>query len=174
MKKYLSALVCGFGAGVIQVVPFAKTFSCCLLIPAASILALFLERKANKIPINLTYPVSKGLIIGLITGLYAAGFGSFFDLFITYITKNNDLIATLPQLIKMISELPFGAELKQSLIDLYKMISDEIETSGFSLMYTVSILFSNFFINTIFGMLGGLLGVQIINKQAKDITDRQE
>jgi hypothetical protein len=78
LKKYLSAFVCGFGAGVLQIVPVAKSFSCCLIIPAAAFLALVLEQKSTN---NFTRILpGKAILIGLVTGLYAAIFGSFFDI----------------------------------------------------------------------------------------------
>ena len=46
------------------------------------------------------------------------------------------------------------------------MDEDEIKNSGFSLIYTLSILFSNFIIDPIFGTIGGIIGVQIVNSKA--------
>ena len=165
MKKYLSALVCGFGAGVLQVVPIAKSFSCCLIIPAAVVVALILDRKASNQPLNLIIPIKKALLIGVFTGLYAALFGSVFDLLITFITKNNDLIAALPQIQKMIGDLPFDQVLRKELSDLFNLIAGEIKSSGFSVIYAISIIFNNLIMNTIFGLIGGLIGVQFINSK---------
>ena len=165
MKKYLSAFVCGFGAGVLQVVPVAKSFSCCLIIPAAAFLALVLEQKSTN---NFTRILpAKAIMIGLATGLYAALFGSFFDILITFITKNNDVVATFPEFQKMVESFPIqlSQELKNDVINLMTTIRDQITETGFSPLYTLSVLFSNLFIDTIFGIIGGLVGAQIINNR---------
>ena len=165
MKKYLSAFVCGFGAGVMQVVPVAKSFSCCLIIPAAAFLALTLEQKSTN-NYERIMP-GKAILVGLATGLYAAVFGSFFDLLITFITKNNDIVATFPEFQKMITDFPIALsqEMVDEILNLMRTIRDEIVDTGFSLFYAVSVFFSNLFIDTIFGMIGGLVGAQIINNR---------
>ncbi|MFC2083989.1 hypothetical protein ACFLS9_02945 [Bacteroidota bacterium] len=169
-KKYLAAFVCGFGAGVLQVVPFAKSFSCCLIIPAAAYIALILERKAFNISGKME--IKYGIILGLLTGLYAAVFGTFFDVLITFITKNNDIIATFPELQKMINEFPISENLKEEVIDMLSIVLEEIQESGFSLLYTLSILVNNLIIDSVFGLIGGLIGVQIINSRLSKTTPR--
>ena len=92
----------GFGAGVIQVVPIAKSFSWCLIVPVAAFLALLLDQKSNSSYERIN--VSKAVMIGLLTGFWAALFGSFFDVFITFITKSNDIIGAYMQINKMIAQ----------------------------------------------------------------------
>ncbi len=163
MKKYLSSFVCGFGAGVLQIVPVAKSLSCCLLLPAASFLAISLDRKAN----NLTgrIQIKKALMIGLMTGIYAAIFGSVLDLVITLITKNNDLIAAFPELQRMVNSFPLNESLKNEVLSLFQKVREEILAYGFSWLYTFSVLVNNFVVNTLFGSIGGLIGAQIINSR---------
>ena len=165
MKKYLSAFVCGFGAGVLQVVPVAKTFSCCLIIPVAAFLALILDQKSRN-DFTRILP-AKAIVIGLITGLYAALFGSFFDILITFITKNNDVVATFPEFQKMILNFPLelAPEVKQEVLNLMVGVRDQITQTGFSLLYSMSVIISNLFVDTIFGLIGGLVGAQIINNR---------
>jgi hypothetical protein len=165
LKKYLSAFVCGFGAGVLQIVPVAKSFSCCLIIPAAAFLALVLEQKSTN---NFTRILpGKAILIGLVTGLYAAIFGSFFDILITFITKNNDIVATFPEFQKMIADFPLELtqEMKDEILKLMTTVRDQITETGFSLLYSISVIFSNLFIDTIFGIIGGLVGAQILNNR---------
>lgn len=161
IKKYLSAFVAGFGAGVLQVVPVAKSFSCCLIIPAAVFIALLLDRRANRITEKTT--TRRAITIGVLTGLYAALFGSFFDIFITLVTKNNDIIAAFPELQKMILSFPVSEAIKTEVLKLFESVRSEILNSGFSPLYTFSVLVNNFIIDTIFGLIGGLIGVQIVN-----------
>ena len=166
MKKYLSAFVVGFGAGVMQVVPVAKSFACCIIIPLAAYFDLMLDQKANK-SINTIMPVSRAVIIGLLTGVYAAFFGSFFDVFITFITKNNDIIAVFPEFQKMLTNFPITEELRNEILNLYSSVIDQIKNTGFSFLYSLSILINNLIINAIFGLIGGVVGVQIINSRTK-------
>ncbi len=167
MKKYLSAFVVGFGAGVIQVVPVAKSFACCLIIPAASVLALSLHQKANKNPFPIEF--KQAAVIGLLTGLWAALFGTFFDVFITFVTKNNDVIASFGQLQKMVASFPFDKVVKKEVTDLLSKIVREISTTGFSLLYTISVGFNNLIVDTIFGFVGGVIGMQILNSKNRSL-----
>ena len=96
MKKLLPAIVAGFGAGVLHVVPITKSLTCCLVVPLAAAAAILLEQKSQ----NSTGEIElkRGAILGLLTGLFAALFGSFFDIFITLVTKSNDIITAYGEL----------------------------------------------------------------------------
>ena len=163
MKKYISSFVCGFGAGVLQIVPIAKSFSCCLILPIASFIAILLDRRANNIFGKI--PIKRALMIGLMTGIYAAIFGTALDLIITLITKNNDLIAAFPELQRMVSGFPLDQNIKNEILSLFQKVRSEILLYGFSWLYTISVLINNFVVNTIFGSIGGLIGAQIINSR---------
>lgn len=169
MKKYLSPLIVGFGAGVLSIVPVAKSFGCCLIIPVAAFISLLLDQKANNNYSKIE--IKKGLIFGLVTGLCAAFFGSIFDFFITFVTKNNDLVATFSELQKIISEFPISEALKEEVMSLLGGVVDSIRTSGFSLLYTFSVLANNILLNSVFGMLGGIIGVQILNSRSHKHLD---
>lgn len=169
MKKYISSFVCGFGAGVLQVVPIAKSFSCCLIIPFAAFLSLLLDLRAN--PSSEKLQLKKGLIFGLMTGIYAAIFGSFFDLFITLITKHNDIIVMLPELQNMINNFPVAQEIKDEVVNLFFNVREQILSTGFSPIYTISVIVNNFAVNTVFGIIGGLIGVQVINSRMNKNTN---
>ena len=62
------------------------------------------------------------------------------------------------------TELNMGPLMDASLTLMREMIKD-IQEKGFSALYFVMIFISNFFILSIFGMLGGLLGMAILNKR---------
>ncbi len=160
MKKYLPALVAGFGAGVLQIVPIAKNLTCCLIVPAAVVIALVLDRKAN----NDHSPIisSKAVAIGALTGLFAALFGTFFEVLVTFITKHNDIVNAVSEFRNMFQGFMDEEVVDQAMGMLYGMVED-IQTSGFSFMYAVMILFGNLFVNIIFGIIGGLIGMQILN-----------
>lgn len=166
MKKFIAPLICGFGAGVLMVVPVIKSFSCCLIIPIAAFLALFLDQRANN---NFgKIAISKGLVFGLITGLVAAFFGTFFDVMITFITKSNEIVVALPEFRKVIADFPISNELKQEALDMMQSIADSIKASGFSAIYTFSTLLGNLFVNSVFGIIGGMVGAAILNSRNKN------
>ncbi len=165
MKKYLSAFVSGFGAGVLQIVPFAKSFSCCIIIPVAAYFAIILDRKANNETGLMT--LKKGLILGLFTGLYAAIVGSGLEIFITFITKNNDLVVAYPEFQKMINEFPLTKSIINQSQELLSIVVEDIQTKGFSFLYSFAVIVNNLFIDIIFGIVGGLIGAQVINSRVK-------
>jgi hypothetical protein len=161
-NKYLPSIVTGFGAAVLSTIPGIKNLNCCLIIPAAAFLSIYLYNKStgNDSPIKL----NKALSYGLITGLIAASFSSLFDILITYITHSNDLVVGLEQTEEMMQELKLGSLIDASM-EMMRTMVKEIEATGFSALYTVMITISNFFIFSIFGMLGGLLGMAVLNKR---------
>jgi hypothetical protein len=161
-KKYMPSVVAGFGAAVISTIPGIKSLSCCLIVPIASVISLYLYNKSmgDNSPIHL----NKALSYGLITGLVAALFITLFDLLITYLTKSNDLVAGLPQTEELMTNFNLGPLMDES-IKLMKQMVLDIKQTGFSALYAVMITISNFFILSIFGMLGGLLGMAVLNKR---------
>ncbi len=163
LKKYISPFVCGFSAGVMQIVPVAKSFACCLIIPVAAYFSLVLDQKANKNYSRITLKKAAGF--GILTGLNAALFGTFFEIIITLITKNNDLVLALPEVQKMLANFPVDPHLKKEVISLLNGVIFSIKHYGFSFIYSFSILMNNLVINTIFGLIGGIISMQIINKK---------
>lgn len=163
MKKYLAALICGFGAGVLQIVPLVKSFSCCMILPLAAFISLLLDQRATR---NFgKIPMKKALLFGLFTGLFAALFGSVFELLITFITKNNDVIASFTDLQRIVQNLPLSEEIKKEVLNIFQSVREDILKSGFSILYTFSVILNNFIVNSIFGSVGGLVGAQIINSR---------
>jgi len=150
-------------------VPVAKSFGCCLIIPVAAFIALLLEQKANNDYSKIE--IKQGLLFGLLTGLYAALFGTILDFFITFITKNNDIVATYSELQKVINQFPISENLKDNVMNILGNVVESIRTSGISLIYTFSVLVNNLVLNSVFGMLGGIIGAQILNsRNQKNIT----
>lgn len=160
MKNKLATLICGFGAGVLQITPIIKSFTCCLIIPAAAVLALYLDQKATKSIEKLE--IKKAVIFGLLTGLFAAVFGSFFELMITFITRTNDIVNSINQIQEFYNSM--NNPMLTDAVNLILKISEEIQATGFSVLYTIIILVNNFLVNPIFGLLGGLLGYKLINR----------
>ncbi len=162
-KKYISPLVVGLGAGVLTIVPVIKSLGCCLLIPIAAFLSLMLEQKASNDYSKLE--IKKGIVFGLLTGLTAAIFGTTFDFIITLITHTNDLVIAFPELLETLNNFPINEATREEVISLLAEVVESIKNYGFSPLYSLSFLFNNLFTNSIFGMLGGIIGVQILNSR---------
>ena len=136
-----------------------------MLVPIASIFTIGLYKKSS--PGLLRIQTGTGVILGLLTGIFAALFASGFEIILTYITKSNDLIASMPQTEKLINGMNLGEAAKES-IEILKAMSNEIQTTGFSLLYSILITLGNLITYTIFGMLGGAVGTAIINKRSSN------
>ncbi|MFC2102979.1 hypothetical protein ACFLSS_00960 [Bacteroidota bacterium] len=161
-KRYYPSVLAGFGASVLSIIPEIKSVSCCLIVPAAAFISLYLFNRImnGESPIKL----NRALSFGLITGLVAAIFTTFFDLLITYLTHSNDLVTGLPYTRDFITQYNLGPLMEAS-IKLMEDMVKEIQQNGFSVLYTVMISLSNMIIFSVFGMLGGLFGMAILNKK---------
>lgn len=159
-KFYLPSLLAGFGAAVIAIIPGIKV---CIVIPLAVFIAQLLFRKALNNDQNLT--MSKGLLIGFLTGVFAAFFATLFDVLVTLFTHTNDFVESLPQMLRIFDKLNLGEAVKPT-IDLMNTMANQITTSGFSLLYTMSFLFGNLMVDSVFGLLGGILGRLIVNRRS--------
>jgi hypothetical protein len=166
-KKYLSALVCGFGAAVLTTIPVIQTIACCLLAPVASAASIFLYKKSQ--PDLLKIKTGTGIFLGILTAIFAALFASGFEIIITYFAKTSDLVASMPQAEKVIKDMKLGPAAEESLIVISQMISD-IQSKGFSFLYTLLITATNLITYSIFGMLGGVIGTAIINKRTNQLS----
>lgn len=160
-KKYLPTLVFGFAAAVLATVPGIKNFSCCLLVPGAAVFAILLDKRITHSTEKVS--IGKGIGLGFLTGIVATIFITLFEMLLTYFTKTNDFIQSLPQSELLMREWNLGPLIDDSL-KLMKNLAKEIEKTGFSFLYLVLILFSNFIINSLFGMIGGLLGMNLANR----------
>jgi hypothetical protein len=161
-KKYLSALVCGFGASVLTTIPGVQTIACCLLVPVASAISIFLYNKSQTELIKIQ--TGTGIFLGLLTAVFAALFASGFEIIITYITRTSDLVTSMPQAEKVVKDMNLGPAAEESMEILKHMVS-EIQSKGFSFLYAFLITTTNLITYSIFGMLGGLIGTAVINKR---------
>ena len=159
--KLSPAIVCGFAAAVLTIIPGLKSFGCCLIIPFAVYMTLVINQKMSGIHKIMA---KESIYYGLLTGLFTAFFGTFLEVLITYITKSNDITATYPEFEKSLQSLPSAEMFKESL-QLIKGMIYEISTKGYSVLFTTFLLIGNVFIDTIFGIIGGLVAMSIINRK---------
>lgn len=162
----MPAIVAGFGAGVLHVVPLTKALTCCLVVPVAAIIALVLEQKSNRLKGNIE--INRGMMLGLLTGIFAALFGSFFDIFITLITKNNDIIAAYREMSEIFDLFPVPQDVKEETMNLMRGVVESIKETGFSFIYSVTITINNLIVDSLFGFIGGIIGTKVLNARNKD------
>ena len=160
-NKFLPSLVTGFAAGVLLSVPGVKNFVFFITIPLAVYFALLLNIKLN----DGSLPVRKrtAVIFGILTGLWAAFFSSLFDTLLTYVSHNNDFVEAFPEMQRRVQELNMG-KITDEVLGMFKRMHADIKLKGFSPLYTFVLLISNFFMDVIFGILGGLISRIFINK----------
>jgi uncharacterized membrane protein len=165
-NQYISPLVCGFAAAVLSIIPGLKPVACCLMIPAAAFLSLYLDQKIKKNNESITS--RRAITFGLLTGLFAALFSTAFDMLLTLITLTNDFVETLPETERLMRGYNLGLFMEETLKAL-KVMANDIKNSGFSVLYLIAMLFSNLITNAIFGLVGGLLGMNYLNKKRNKV-----
>lgn len=162
MKKYLPMLICGFGAGVISIIPYVKSLSCCLVIPLAAVLALILDQKAKNDYSKI--PAGKAITSGICTGIFAAIFNTIFTILMVFITRSSDLNEALGEFREYMSSLP-DSGIADEVVNVITRMANEISTQGFSALFTFSIFTTTLIVNIIFGMIGGIVGMQLLNNR---------
>ena len=157
----MPAIVAGFGAGVLHVVPLTKALTCCLVVPIAAVIALILEQRANRLDGNIE--INRGMFLGFLTGFIAALFGSFFDIFITLITKNNDIILAYHEMSDIFDSFPVPQDVKEETMNLMCGVVESIKETGFSFIYSITITINNILVDSVFGFIGGIIGTKVLN-----------
>jgi hypothetical protein len=166
-NKYLPSLVTGFVAAVLVSIPLLKHVGCCVIVPFAAVYALILDVKLNKAELPI-----KGMhafLFGIFTGLWAAIFSALFETIITLFTHSNDFVQELPgieNILRNQAPATFKQFIDQAIL-IYRHMAVEIETTGFSALYTFAILSTNIIIDIIFGIIGGFIGMNYLNKRNK-------
>ena len=67
----------------------------------------------------------------------------------------------------MISQFPLAQSVIDQSQELLSVVVNDIQTKGFSFLYSFAVIVNNLFINVIFGIVGGLIGAQVINSRVK-------
>lgn len=168
-NKYSPALVCGFGAAVLSTVPGLKGFSCCLIIPFAAYFSLYFDQRLNG-PHQINS--AKGAFFGMMTGLFAASFGTILEVLMTFFLKSNDFIYALPEVEKSLNDLKMPGVFDET-ITMFKRIASEIQTTGFSGSFAVFSLIGNLLTDTAFGLVGGLVSASYINKRNSEQSEEE-
>ena len=166
-NKYLPSLVTGFVAAVLMSIPLVKHVGCCVIVPFAAVYALILDVKLNKA--ELPIKGKEAFLFGILTGLWAAIFSALFETIITLFTHSNDFVQELPgveNVLRNQAPASFKHFMEQGIL-IYRSMATEIKTTGFSALYSFAILATNIVIDIIFGIIGGFIGMNYLNKRKK-------
>jgi hypothetical protein len=68
----------------------------------------------------------------------------------------------------MVDKFPVTEDIKKEVLYLFQNVRNDILATGFSWLYTFSLVVNDFFIDILFGITGGLIGSQIINNRNKN------
>jgi len=82
---------------------------------------------------------------------------------------SNDFVQQLPDVEHVLrNQLPisFRPMMEQAIV-IYRSMAQDIKTTGYSSIYTFAILFTNIIVDVIFGIIGGFVGMNYLNKRAK-------
>ncbi len=164
-EKYYPSLISGFGVAVILSFPGAKNFACCLFVPLAAAISIFLYRRSTNSTDKLQ--TGTGLMLGFLTGLFAAFFSTGLDTIITLVTKSNDLIKNFPEAESILRQMKLGEAGEESIALIKKMMAD-VQQHGFSLLLTLMMLITNLISYILFGLVGGVAATAIINNRLKN------
>ena len=157
----LPGLLAGFSAGILSSIPGLKNICCCLVVPLGAFFAVYLFKKStNSVNVQFRYAA----LMGLLTGVFAALFTTSFEVLFTLLTHTNDFVESLPQTEIAVKGWNLGPLFDNTFV-LMKQMSKEITTYGFSLFYTLAILFSNLIVDTVFGFSGALAAKYYFNRR---------
>ena len=159
-SKLVPALIGGCVMGVLSTFPFISMGNClcCMwILLGGGVGAYFYWRQ---LPPGSEFPVSEGAIVGLLSGVFGALFSTFLGYFFLAIGANpgSEIIQSI---------LESRADLSPEFEDLL----DEIHERGYvsPLFVFIGLLFS-LVIDSIFGLIGGIIGAAIFRKRGQTNT----
>lgn len=143
------ALLAGVFIGVLSGLPFVQMGNCCccLWVISGGALAVYLRQQNTPVPVNAAEGALMGLMAGAIGGVIGAVLSAF-----TGPLQMDSIIA----LMERAGDVP--PEVREAL--------EKAKAGGAMGAGIVASAIFGLFINAIFGMLGGLLGVAIFKKNA--------
>jgi hypothetical protein len=169
--KIRPAIIGGSVMAIISTVPYLNWVNClcCAGIILGGIAAVYFYQKS--LPSNEPLLKTKH---GLILGAFAGVFGAILETFITVLTikffASNYFDTAYIEMERFVEQMQ---EENAEVIALLNQVQDtiaafaqEIAEHGYSLVLTIIILVFNTFKNVLFGLLGGLLGVAILQKKS--------
>lgn len=161
-KKYFPTVISGFGVAAVVTAPVFGGIFCLFVLPVGAIASLYVYQRLNNFPA----PVNgkNAFMFGMLTGVFAAVFRTLFDVLLTFIFKTNNFVELLPELEDFYSQYYFKEAAEQTL-SIINSMAVTIQDTGFSLLYTIVMLFGNLIMMTIIGIAAGFLGMVIINKK---------
>ena len=170
--KIKPAIIGGSIMAIISTVPFLNMLNClcCAGVILGGFSAVYFYKKSLPEGENLL-KTKYGSILGAFAGVVGAMLETLITVFIIKFFSNTYFDNAYIEIEKSIDQLhESGSEVPLILIQLQDTIASfaqEIAEHGFSLVLTIVILVFNTFKNVLFGLLGGLIGVSILQRKNK-------
>jgi hypothetical protein len=142
---------------VLPVINFINLFFCAGIIIGGMAGVFSYNKQIAGTGINLTS--KDGVMTGILSGLLAGIFVSLINFLFMIMSKQNPVDEAL----KLMNNMTLPPEVMNQM----NKFSDEFNKFGFSPTISIITLFSNLVIYPLFGMLGAILAVSIINKRKK-------
>lgn len=157
-SKLVPALIGGSVIGVLSTVPIINMGNClcCMWILLGGFLGAYLYKR--ELPPGQEFPSGEGALVGLLSGIFGALFGTFLSyLFMAFggFNPGQEIIQNF---------LASRGDLSPELEDFLENIQDG---GGISPVFVFVGLFFSLIIDSIFGTIGGIIGAAVFKNRGK-------
>jgi hypothetical protein len=178
-SKIKPAIIGGAIMAATSVIPYLSLVNCAccagiMLGGLASVYFYLRELPPDEPPLQTKH----GLILGAFAGIFGALMETFITVIIIKILSKSYFDQIYFEIEKNITDMESqGQEIPKLLgqiQDALRVLIQEISETGFSLLLTVLMLVFNTMKDVLFGLLGGLIGIAVLQKKIKTIPPPQE
>lgn len=163
-NRFLSGIICGFGAAVVSFIPFINILHCCRVTPTiAGFLGLLLFNKSQERNFEFKLKSQDALFIGFLAGLISSFFIAILQTVMIAITSGNQI----SEAIKLMEQYLTNVQMPAFIYS----IEEDISNTRFSLILSLLIFFSEFIFNTIFTIAGALIFYSVNKNKKKNINN---
>jgi hypothetical protein len=172
ISKVKPAVIGGAIMASTSLIPYLSLINCAccagIMIGGFSAVYFYLKEMPRE---NQPLEAKYGLILGAFSGIFGAIFETLATVIMIKLFSSGYFEGIFAELQRSIDELESSGQQVPSL--LYQMqtsfgaLIDEIKATGFSLVLTFFMLVFNTFKDVLFGLLGGLIGVSVLQRKSK-------
>jgi hypothetical protein len=172
ISKVRPAVIGGAVMAATSLIPYLSLMNCacCAGIMLGGLSAVYFylkQRPKGEPPLETKY----GIILGAFAGIFGAIFETFATVIMIKFLSSEYFQGIYAELQRSIDELESSGQTVPSFLyqleKSFESFIEEIKTSGFSFILTVFMLLFNTFKDVLFGLLGGLIGVSVLQRKSK-------
>jgi hypothetical protein len=176
-SKVRAAVIGGAIMAATSVIPYLSFINCacCAGIMLGGLLAVFFYIKGlpkDEPPLETKY----GVLLGAFAGLFGALFETFITVMIIKIFSSEYFEGIYNEFQKSIDQMESNGQQVPAILtqvrDSFVLFIQEIKETGFSVVLTIVMLLFNTFKNMLFGLLGGLIGVYVLQRRSKTSEEK--